>query len=316
MVIFGHVIEEYLQGNDLYKWIYLFIYTFHMPLFAFISGYFSKSQDRNKLNKNVLKLFETFLIIQIAWFILPGIINNTFSPIDLITPYWTLWYLVSLCCWKLLSFLFVSRLSKVQFFVLSVFLSFAIGFIPDGSAIFAISRTLVFFPFFLVGVYSTEKDIISIRSKAKWSSFVFLFFVLIACYFSISRFNSMQKLLYGSYPYIYIGNAFLASFMRIMTLLLAFAMIYCFVNIIPDIKGMHTKGKNVLLYYIYHGPLLVLIHKAMEYYNISPEPFYMVIAVLCLLFFIITIFARFEIFRILLNPFSYFFPLFSKVDKR
>ena len=41
-VVFGHILENYIQ-NPFFKSIYMFIYTFHMPLFVFITGFFAKS---------------------------------------------------------------------------------------------------------------------------------------------------------------------------------------------------------------------------------------------------------------------------------
>lgn len=49
-VVLGHVIQYYTNDNG---WstnpVFLFIYTFHMPLFIFISGYFSESAKTKKL---------------------------------------------------------------------------------------------------------------------------------------------------------------------------------------------------------------------------------------------------------------------------
>lgn len=45
-VIFGHLLE-YIKG-DISENIYRIIYTFHMPVFIFISGYFAK-YNRKKL---------------------------------------------------------------------------------------------------------------------------------------------------------------------------------------------------------------------------------------------------------------------------
>jgi hypothetical protein len=47
LVILGHLIEKYIYVNhDLYT-IYTVIYMVHMPLFAFISSYFSKTALEN-----------------------------------------------------------------------------------------------------------------------------------------------------------------------------------------------------------------------------------------------------------------------------
>ena len=66
-VIYGHAIVFGLKNSDLIKGIYIFIYTFHMPLFIFVSGYFSKNVQKSKTNKFALRFIETYIVCQIAW---------------------------------------------------------------------------------------------------------------------------------------------------------------------------------------------------------------------------------------------------------
>ena len=42
LVVFGHLIERYIDTNSTLLGVYMFIYTFHMPLFIFVSGFLSK----------------------------------------------------------------------------------------------------------------------------------------------------------------------------------------------------------------------------------------------------------------------------------
>lgn len=45
LVVFGHVLES--VPGEYRRIIYLTIYTFHMPMFIYISGYFSKTTVKN-----------------------------------------------------------------------------------------------------------------------------------------------------------------------------------------------------------------------------------------------------------------------------
>ena len=45
LVVYGHTIETYSPDGSINRAIYNLIYVFHMPLFIFISGYFSKKYD-------------------------------------------------------------------------------------------------------------------------------------------------------------------------------------------------------------------------------------------------------------------------------
>lgn len=47
LVVFGHSLEEISLAQD-YAIIRAWIYSFHMPAFVFISGYFSKSVRRGE----------------------------------------------------------------------------------------------------------------------------------------------------------------------------------------------------------------------------------------------------------------------------
>lgn len=43
LVLWGHCIQYFTSGNPIDKPVYVYIYSFHMPLFMMISGYFASS---------------------------------------------------------------------------------------------------------------------------------------------------------------------------------------------------------------------------------------------------------------------------------
>ena len=45
LVVIGHLADEFTAKSDVYKSVFLFIYTFHMPLFIFISGLFHSEKN-------------------------------------------------------------------------------------------------------------------------------------------------------------------------------------------------------------------------------------------------------------------------------
>ena len=64
LVVFGHLIERYIDTSDTLMAIYMFIYIFHMPLFIYISGYLSK----NVINTIYFpKYYMVFTSIYIYW---------------------------------------------------------------------------------------------------------------------------------------------------------------------------------------------------------------------------------------------------------
>ena len=46
LVFFGHMIRLYIDDNDLLRAIYVYIYFFHIPIFVYLSGFFSKNAKK------------------------------------------------------------------------------------------------------------------------------------------------------------------------------------------------------------------------------------------------------------------------------
>ena len=57
LVVFGHLIERYIDTSDTLMAIYMFIYIFHMPLFMMISGFFAGNIAKYSFGKFLKKKF-------------------------------------------------------------------------------------------------------------------------------------------------------------------------------------------------------------------------------------------------------------------
>ena len=66
LVVFGHLLEKYIDKDLFLRSIYIFIFMFHMPLFIYVSGYFSKNFD--KCRRNAIKdLLVPYIVFNIIW---------------------------------------------------------------------------------------------------------------------------------------------------------------------------------------------------------------------------------------------------------
>ena len=143
LVIFGHLIEPDISASPgLYR-LYRLIYLFHMPLFAFVSGLFLKSSTQ--CLRQLRRMAPVYLLCQSAAVLL-GL-----TPWH--TPWWVLWYLLSLCFWLLMGALLL-KLNRGKWLILA--LSFAAGCLAGRiewiGRPFSLSRTIVFFPWFCLGM--------------------------------------------------------------------------------------------------------------------------------------------------------------------
>ena len=164
VVVLGHMLEAY---NYNYYNIYLFIYSFHMPLFIFISGYLAKHINIRKI-MNFLLLY---LIFQPLFYLFNNIITkSTFTEIDYIVPFYHLWYLVSMMSWYLFVFVVLQfksiRTKKAVIILLSFVISYLSRFFTADlvqlanefnpeiySYSYSFQRTLTFAPYFLLGFF-------------------------------------------------------------------------------------------------------------------------------------------------------------------
>ena len=65
-VVFGHMLELFMGKNDGFKVIYLVIYSFHMPLFAFISGVFARYSPE-KIRNHLIYPYVVFQILYLLF---------------------------------------------------------------------------------------------------------------------------------------------------------------------------------------------------------------------------------------------------------
>ncbi len=250
LVIFGHILE--LFEGDATNVIYKVIYTFHMPAFMFLTGYFAKF----RMKKLILNFVVPYLVFQIIYILFDRfVLGNEETIIQFIKPYWLLWYLMAGAFCFLMVPLF-ERCGKTSAWICVAVLaacSLLAGFTPLGYG-FALSRFVVFLPFFAVGFFArkfrvTEKLNTRKRKLLTWAvctAGATLGFVYIL------SFSLPEKLLYGSYSYE-AANCTVSD--RAAVLLTAFCTTVLLVLAVPNIKiAVVTKmGADTFVPYIFHG---------------------------------------------------------------
>lgn len=149
LVVIGHGIQRLTADSDPALSLYLFIFAFHMPAFAIISGYFSKSDPPNRaqMTKVITDILLPYLIMEAIWsvvkFVLYGSID--FNPT---TASWTLWFLLALAIFRLvLPYLALLRWPLAW----AVLFSVAVGYWANVDSTFSLARAFGILPFFVLG---------------------------------------------------------------------------------------------------------------------------------------------------------------------
>ena len=155
LVVIGHILDPYIERQDsLYRYLMQYIYLFHMPMFAFITGYFTKNTEkaRNSAVRNVL-------VPYIFWQLLYIITALLF--IRLLLPSSPLYYLLCVFVWKV----FAADLKKLRFPVL---FSFAAGLfisvVFDEAFHIGWGACFSLMIFFVLGLLCTKEHVEKIRN--------------------------------------------------------------------------------------------------------------------------------------------------------
>jgi fucose 4-O-acetylase-like acetyltransferase len=149
LVVMGHAIQRQTLDSDNALSLYLFVYAFHMPAFAIISGYFSKASPpgTRQMRRILTDLVLPYVIFETIWSVVQAIVERrwVFNPTE---PSWTLWFLLALAIFRAaLPYLVLLRWPLVWAVILSV----GVGYLNNVDSTFSLSRAIGILPFFLLG---------------------------------------------------------------------------------------------------------------------------------------------------------------------
>lgn len=253
-VVFGHFIQSYIDDDQIIYGLYVTIYTFHMPAFILISGFFAKGfHKKGYLKKVAKKLIIPYLIFQGIYTIYYYFINEQQEiALDPLYPQWSLWFLISLFFWNVLLFLFTKWKPAVSLSI-AVALGIIVGYFNEIDDFLSLSRTFVFFPFFLLGYYIKKESFERIREmKLRYFSIVILAIIFIVMY-HLQDFN--YKWLFGSMPYEELNTTDInGGIIRLAVYGVTLMATLSFLSLVPRKNHFFTKwGTSSIYVYLLHG---------------------------------------------------------------
>lgn len=285
-VFIGNAIEPLITQMDSLNTLYLWIFSFHMPLFVLVTGYFAKSSMTGKQARDVLlQIGLQYVIFQSLYSILDATIFHVEDiHRSFFIPYLLLWFLFSHACWRLL-LMAMSRLTAGQQLLIAAILGVLAGYLPVDGVWLSISRTFVFFPFFIAG-YHFSFEAFTLRFKP-WIKLISAFVsILLLLLFSLWGNNLNVGWLYGSLTYTQLGHeAWYAGVFRIATYALQLIASAAFLAWVPMSVGRITDlGRRTLYVFLLHGFIIRVadysgLHESIS--NTSGAALLIVAAILC-----------------------------------
>lgn len=263
LVVVGHVIEVFADSSEAMKALKFYIYTFHMPVFVFVSGLFSKKNiNEKRYNKIAVYLF-LFLITKIILFCSRIIAYKT-ATFSLTSVNDLPWYMLALFVFSLIT-IALRKVSPAYVFLLFIALSCVAGYDASLGDTFASMRMIVFYPFFYAGYCFNPKKLVELTDKKylKIISAVLLIAYALFVFFNIDKLIQFKPLLSAHTPYDTLGKYrnygfILRAFYYIAVSVIGMAVI-C---IIPKKlgRGMTARlGRRSVQVYMLHYSLIHII---------------------------------------------------------
>lgn len=251
-VVFGHLLQQYTSDSRLMNTLYIWIYTFHMPAFIFLAGFFAKGLGNKKYIINLSKkLLLPYLVFQLLYTGYYFLIGKEGWQKGIFDPQWSLWFLFSLFCWHILLTIF-KKLPPKFALILAVILGLGIGYFNEIGQTLSFSRTFVFFPFFLIGFLLQTKHIMLLKQRYLQISAVFILLGVAVMIYYMPNFDSDILLASKSYTDLELISS--GGIVRTLVYMLSAIMMASVFALVSNKHSRFTKlGTRTLYVYLLHG---------------------------------------------------------------
>ncbi len=264
LVVLGHAVQRLTYDSDIALSLYLVVYAFHMPAFAIISGYFSKSESpsRRQMARVVTDILVPYVIFEGIWTATKWLVEGQANP-NITQPSWTLWFLLALGLFRLvLPYLALLRWPLVWTVVISVW----VGYLPNIDSTLSLSRMLGLLPFFTLGWWLREHDIVDrfrLLARSWWSVSISVALFVVAgwaawFFVDVWRDVNLREWLFYDENYSSLGGTeWWAGGIRLALMAVALTLSAAFFALLPRGRHWWTHfGQFTMYVYLLHSFVL------------------------------------------------------------
>lgn len=268
-VVLGHVLlgftenDIFINVNDTLEKINSWIYTWHMPLFFFLSGYAFRLSCLNenslrkleKIKRNVFNFIILYLSFQCALCVLKVVfskfVDNKMAVekiiYSLLFPNTLMWYLWVLIIYYIVFSFFNQNIYKKEWMIGCICMSIIGEYLAENMNFSLCFRNLFANLFFFAfGIFFSEK-IKEIKTKAMYINYIYISIYFALCMFSSFEISNLKK----------IGNIILAN-VNAFTLILS--IVYLFQVKLKNVsKMLSSLGRASLVIYLLHTYIVTAI---------------------------------------------------------
>lgn len=282
LVVLGHMTTDYVSDSMLVRWTTLWIYSFHMPAFIFISGlvhkqYIDEGRAALGIRGETRVRWDKILGFFLCGYGLKVFLQFTRTLMGQ-NPLWHWieepgipWYLFVMAEYELLFYLMRRIDGKVKPWKLiagAFVLSAVIGYVPAIGDAFCLSRMINFLPIYMLGYYLDMKTFPGFieQKKYKIAGAAVILISLIVCRLLPFGAYSLRKWFTGRRSYVFLsdffGGAAVTWGWAIRLGIWAFAILVtlAIIAVIPDrdLGFITVTGSRTLNVYFWHRPVCYL----------------------------------------------------------
>lgn len=273
-VCYGHCIQHFLSGIPWENTLYRIIYSFHMPLFMVMVGYFSYGSTDSDVIKVITKKFRQLLLPGISFSILLSLMRGFPNGFQIDSIFNSFWFLqcAFICC---AIYSITCYVTPKKFINYGLIISLIIAFCIIYKNVFRL------YPAFLTGVLVSkyqktfEKNYNPI-CVCSFVAFIIMLIFLSADFFGPQNFSSFKKLIITGFHLIYrIAIGSIAS-VFFFTLAYKYRFVFCQNKIFNFISIL---GKYTLIIYILQTYILEMyLGSLLHLDTLNPVLFYLIFA--------------------------------------
>lgn len=269
LVVWGHVCDFYAEEYPAFQSIFLLIYSFHMPLFIFISGLFSKRTVNEQRYDKLGGYLILYVLMKGINFLFEAIAYGEFD-LRIFKEGSTPWYIFALFAFGLITII-VRNVKPAYVLTFSILFACFAGYDTSLGDKFVLMRILVFYPFYYAGYCLDAAKVVEFCSgKVKRIvSLVALVALCVSVFLLGEKAHWLRYLVTGRHHYGKIGGEMTSQFGFFLRLgyYVAVALIcFCVICLIPNktrLKALPAVGRNSLAIYALQFPL---IHWLFDYF--------------------------------------------------
>lgn len=265
LVVLGHGVDYFTGTSEIMRSLFMFIYTFHIPVFIFVSGLFAKNTVNQKRYDKMLGYLLLYFVIKL-YPVLYRNLTESKSGINLWSESGIPWFMFALFAFYLITVI-LRRLPSVPVLAVSIVLGCIAGYFSFIGDFLVLSRIVVYYPFFFFG-YCVERNRIEKlcdSKKLKIAAVLIMIVFSVVVFTQIDRIYWLRPLLTGRNPFSMLGvYGKFGFFIRLAYYAVVFVVGGSIVVLVPKKTyfGLCAKlGSRTLAVYALHFIVFYLVYE-------------------------------------------------------